>query len=188
MSCIIDPKAGTHFVGKIFVSPHACDRATEHFGVDRAKAPMYVMDNLRKATLVSAHVIDEEGKPARMFAYKRTVYIVHPTDSTVYTLYPQHKANEIVRNPIERIIQRAINSAERKEKREVKRISIRKAELSVERAQAELRRAKSESGRVVSEMAARIAEIDKEIRALDTEMINVQREKTNVMKSVVAYV
>ncbi|MCM3784363.1 hypothetical protein M3231_15370 [Neobacillus mesonae] len=188
MSCAIDPKAGTHFVGKIFVSPHACDRATEHFGVDRSKAPMYVMDLLRKASLVSAHVIDEEGKPARMFAYRRTVLIVHPTESHVYTVYPQHKANEIVRNPIERIIQRAINAAERKEKREIKRINIRKAELSVERAQAELRRAKSESNRVVSEMTARIAEIDKEVRALDAELISVQREKTNVMKSVVAYV
>lgn len=188
MSCAIDPKAGTHFVGKIFVSPHACDRATEHFGVERSKAPMYVMDLLRKASLVSAHVIDEEGKPGRMFAYRRTVFIVHPTESTVYTIYPQHKANEIVRNPIERIIQRAINAAERKEKREIKRINIRKAELSVERAQAELRRAKSESNRVVSEMAARIAEIDREISALDAELIHVQREKTNVMKSVVAYV
>ncbi|WP_145412435.1 hypothetical protein [Paenibacillus xylanexedens] len=23
----IDPQAGTHFIGKIFVTPHACDRA-----------------------------------------------------------------------------------------------------------------------------------------------------------------
>lgn len=30
---LVDPKAGTHFTGKIFVSPHACDRAVEHFGI-----------------------------------------------------------------------------------------------------------------------------------------------------------
>jgi hypothetical protein len=188
MSVAIDPKAGTHFVGKIFVSPHALDRAVEHFGIERGKAPMYVMDMLRNASLVSERVVDEEGKPGRMFAYRRTVFIVHPTEATVYTLYPQHKANELIRNPIEKLIQRAIKAAERKEKREIKRIEIRKAEISVERAQAELRRAKSESSRVIAEMNARIAEIDRELAALDRELIEVQREKTNIMKSVVAYV
>jgi hypothetical protein len=184
----IDPQAGTHFIGKIFVTPHACDRAVEYFGVDRSKAPKYVMDMLRKSSLVSEHVIDEDGKPARMFSYRRTVFIVHPTEATVYTLYPQHKAHESVRNPIERIILRAMKAAERKEKREVKRINVRKAELIVERSQAELRRVKSESSRVVAEMTARINEIDSELKALEREILQVQREKTNVMKSVVAYV
>ncbi|KAA8750184.1 hypothetical protein [Paenibacillus sp. UASWS1643] len=184
----IDPKAGTHFVGKIFVRPHACDRAVEHFGVERSKAPMYVMDLLRKSSLVSEHVVDEDGNPGRMFSYKRTVFIVHPTEDTVFTLYPQHKAHESVRNPIERIILRAMKAAERKEKREIKRINVRMAEITVERAQAELRRVKSESARIVAEMTARIAEIDSELKALEREILLVQREKTNVMKSVVAYV
>ncbi|MBE3649150.1 hypothetical protein [Paenibacillus polymyxa] len=188
MSIAIDPKAGTHFIGKIFVSPHACDRAVEHFGVERAKAPMYVMDLLRKSSLISEHVIDEDGKPGRMFAYRRTVFIVHPSESTVYTLYPQHKANEIIRNPIERLIQRAVKAAERKEKREAKRINVRKAELAVERAEAELRCIKSESNRVIAEMNARVNEIDVELRNLERELFEIKREKTNLMKSVVAYV
>lgn len=188
MSCAIDPQAGTHFIGKIFVTPHALDRAVEHFGIDRSKAPMYVMDMLRKATLISAHVVDEDGKPARMFAYRRTAFIVALTEQTVLTLYPQHLGAETIRNPIERIIQRAVSAAERKEKRETKRINIRKAELSVERAQLELRRAKSESERVVTEMSAKIAGIDAEMARLDRELLVIQREKTNLMKSVVAYV
>lgn len=184
----IDPKAGTHFIGKIFVTPHALDRATEHFGIDRSKAPMHVMDLLRKAALVSGHVIAEDGNPARMFAYKRVAFIVHLTESTVYTLYPQHMACETVRNPIERVIQRAIKAAERTEQREVKRITVRKAELAIERAGCEIRRAKSESVRVIADMTDKIAVIDVEMTRLDRELIGVRREKTNVMKSCVAYV
>lgn len=187
MSIAIDPKAGTHFIGKIFVSPHACDRAVEYFGVDRSKAPMHVMDLLRKSSLISPLVCDEEGKPARMFAYRRTVFIVHPTEDTVYTLYPQHKANESVRSPIENLILRSIKTAERREKREQKRISIRKAELHIERGQAELRLAKSGSSRVIAEMDARITVIDEELRKLNRELIEAQREKTNIMKSAAAY-
>ncbi|MNV07207.1 hypothetical protein D3C71_976270 [compost metagenome] len=188
MSYVIDPLAGTHFIGKIFVTPHACDRAVTHFGVDRSKAPVFVMDGLRKSTLISPHVVAEDGKPARMFAYRRTVYIVHPTEATVYTVYPQHLANETLRNPIERLIQRTMRSAERKEQRETKRINIRKAELAIERAAFELRRAKSESIRVITDMNERIADIDAEVESLNRELLEIQREKTNMMKSVVAYV
>jgi len=184
----IDPKAGTHFIGKIFVKPHALDRAKEHFGVERSEAPMWVMDRLRKASLISAHVIDEFGNPARMFGYQRIVFIVHPTEQTVITLYPQHKANESVRNPIERLIQRAMRSAERKEQRERKRINIAKAELAIERASYELRRAKSDSVKVIADMNEKIANIDAKISELDSELFEIQREKTNLMKSVVAYI
>ncbi|MEK3836497.1 hypothetical protein [Paenibacillus sp. FSL R7-0128] len=188
IAAAIDPQAGTHFIGKIFVTPHACDRAVEYFGVDRSKAPMHVMDMLRKATLISEHVVDEDGRPARMFAFQRTAFIVAPTEQTVLTLYPRHQAPEALRNPIDRIIQRAVNAAERKEKRETKRINVRKAELSVERAQLDLRRAKSESERIVAEMTARIGLIDAECAKLSRELLDIQREKTNLMKGVVAYV
>ncbi|WP_449600341.1 hypothetical protein [Paenibacillus sp. Marseille-Q9583] len=188
IAATIDPQAGTHFIGKIFVTPHALDRAVEYFGIERSKAPMYVMDMLRKATLISEHVVDEEGKPARMFAYQRTAFIVAPTEQTVLTLYPRHQAPESLRSPIDRIIQRAVSAAERKEKRETKRINVRKAELSVERAQLDLRRAKSESDRVVAEMTARIGLIDAECVKLARELLEIQREKTNLMKGVVAYV
>ncbi|WP_018755158.1 hypothetical protein [Paenibacillus terrigena] len=188
MSIAIDPKAGTHFVGKIFVKPHACDRAVEHFGIDRAAAPMFVMDILRKSSLVSEHVIDEDGKPARMFAYQRTVLIVHPTESTVFTLYPQHKANAVIRNPIEKLIQRVIKSAERNEVREVKRINVNMAELAVERANLGLRLAKTDSNRVIADLNDKISEIDGRIAQLKRDLIDAQREKTNLMKSIAAYV
>lgn len=184
----IDPKAGTHFIGKIFVKPHALDRAVEHFGVDRSEAPMWTMGRLRKASLISTHVIDEFGNPARMFGYQRIVFIVHPTEQTVITLYPQHKANENVRNPIERLIQRAMRAAERKEQRETKRINIAKAELAIQRAGYELRRAKSDSLSVIADMTDKITQIDAQINEYNVELFEIQREKTNTMKSVVAYI
>lgn len=188
MTVAIDPKAGTHFFGKIFVKPHACDRAVEHFGVDRAQAPMWVMDRLRKSSLISPHVIDEFGNAGRMFGYQRIVFIVHPTESTVVTIYPQHKANEAIRNPIERIIQRMMRTAERKEQRETKRINVTKAELAIERAGYELRIAKTDSLKVMADMNERIAQIDAKVANLDRELFDIQREKTNLMKSVAAYV
>jgi hypothetical protein len=188
MSIAIDPKAGTHFTGKIFVTPHACDRATEHFGIDRSKAPMFVMDILRKAALIDPDVIDDNGNSARMFAHNRVVLIVSPTESTVITIHPQSQANEVVRSPIERIIQRAIKAAQRKEVRETKRITVRKAELMVERANCELRQAKSESVKVIADMNAKITEIDIEIAKLERELFDIKREKKTIMKSVAAYV
>jgi len=189
MSSAIDPKSGTHFSGlKIFVSSHALDRAVEHFGIERSAAPVYVMDLLRKASLISPRVIDEGGKSGRMFAYRRTVYIVHPTEPTVFTLYPQFLACEDVRSPIERIIQRTIKAAERKEAREVRRINVCKAELFVERAQYELRRMKSDSTRIIAEMCDKIADIDARVTQFNRDILEVEREKTNTMKSVVAYV
>ncbi|MGF9711677.1 hypothetical protein [Paenibacillus naphthalenovorans] len=187
-SAAIDPLAGTHFTGKIFVTPHACDRAVEHFGIDRAKAPMYVMDMLRKAALIDPEVIDENGKLGRLFAYRRTAFVVSPHEDTVITLYPQHKANETVRNPIERLIQRALAAARRKEQRETKRINVKKAELGVERAECVLRLAKTDSAAVSEKMRDRITKIDGEIADLDREIIEIKRERTNIAKSVVAYV
>lgn len=188
MNYAIDPKAGAHFVGKIFVTPHACDRAVEHFGVDRARAPMYVMDLLRRAALVDPDVIDENGKRGRLFAYQRTAFVVAPDEDTVITLYPQHKANEAVRGPVERIIHRALAAAKRKESRETKRIRIRTAELGVERAECALRLAKTDSVSVADKMNERIMQIDRELADLERELIDVRRERTNIAKSVVAYI
>jgi hypothetical protein len=188
MEYAIDPRAGTHFVGKIFVTPHACDRASEHYGVERSKAPGYVMDNLRKSVLISDAVVNEDGRPARMFAYHRMVFVVHPTEPTVYTTYPQHRACDAVRSPLEKIIQRSVKAAERKEQREGKRITIRKAELAIERAGYEIKRAKSESVRVISDMGDKIVDVEAEIARLDAELLEVKREKTNVMKSIAAYI
>jgi hypothetical protein len=188
MSLAIDPKAGTHFTGKIFVTPHALDRVVEHFGITRSQAPVFVMDNLRKASLVSANVISDKGDSARMFAYRRMLFIVDLTEATVITVHPQHEASESIRNPIERIIQRAVKSAERHEQREIKRLTVRKGELHVERAECDLRRIKSESIRVISDMSDKISGIDAEIQRIEREVFEVKREKKTIMKSVAAYI
>ena len=188
MSYAIDPKAGTHFTGKIFVTPHALDRAVEHFGISRGDAPAWVMERLRKAALIDPDVIDDNGNSARMFTYNRTIFIVAADTSTVITLHPQQAASDSVRSPIERILQRAVKAAQRKEARETKRISIEIAELTVQRANYELRRAKSESLKVIADMNTKIQDIDRDVAKLQRELFEIRREKKTIMKSVSVYV
>src|SRR5205085_6842932 len=148
MSLTIDPKAGTHFTGKIFVTPHACDRAVERFGVERGQAPMHVMDLLRKAALIDAEMTDDNGSLKRLFAYKGTAFVVDAKNDTVVTVYPMTTVCEAVKAPIERVLKRIIAAAKRDEKREVKRLTIEKAELGVERAAMALSLAKTDSPKV----------------------------------------
>ncbi|MCD9024361.1 hypothetical protein [Cohnella silvisoli] len=185
---ILDPRAGTHFTGKIFVVPHALDRAVEYFGVDRAQAPMHVMDLLRKSALLDPDVIAEDGNRGRLFVYKRTAFIVAPNEDTVITLYPQQTAAAAVIDGVQRVLHAALRTAQRKEAREIKRLNVRKAELAVERAECELRRIKTTSVRVVAQMDERLTEINEEIAEIDTLIYEAKREKTTLAKGLCAYI
>lgn len=187
MTIALDPKAGTHFTGKIFVTPHACDEAAKDFGVDRAKAPIYVMDNLRKAAFIS-NIVNEDGRPGRLFGYKRMAFVVAPETDTVITVYPRHNVNQALSDSVKKLLTGALKSADRKEKVAEKRISIAKAQLNVERAECELRRAKSQSITVIDAMITRVNDIDAEIIALDRELLEIKREKTNLANSIVVFV
>lgn len=188
MSLAIDPKKGTHFPGNIIVSSHALDRTVEHFGVNRAQAPAWVKERLRKAALIDGHNVEEDGRITRMFTYNRVVFIVDAMEPCVVTTYPQKAAHNSIKSPIERIIQRTIKAAQRKEATETKRINVAIAELNVQRANCELRRTKSESLKVIADMDAKIHAIDVEIAELREELADVRREKKSIMKSVAVYV
>lgn len=188
MSTLLDPLAGTHFTGKIFVTPHACDRAAEHFGIERGLAPMHVMDLLRKSALVDPNVIGEDGRHGRLFAYKRTAFIVALNEDTVITLYPQATSSAAVIDGVHKVIAAALKAAQRKETREIKRLNVRKAELAVERAECELRKLKTASVNVVQAMIDRVAEIDAEYVGINEEIFEAKREKTTLAKGICAFI
>lgn len=183
----IDPKAGKHFPGKIFVTPHACDRATEHLGISRGEAPVHVMGLLRKSAFIDT-VTGDDGNTQRLFAYRGTAFIVSAEEDTVITLYPQQDANQTVLDSVRTVLAKTLRSARAKEKRETRRITIEIAELNVERAELVLRAAKTTSKRVMQMAELRIGEIDGEVTQLERELSEIRREKKNIVKSIAAFV
>lgn len=149
---------------------------------------MFVMDLLRKSSLIDADVLGEDGNPGRLYAYKRTAFVVAKDADTVITLYPQEQAPESVLDSVQKVLRASLTSARRKENREIKRLDIRKAELAVERAECELRRLKTASNNVEKTLAERIAEIDAEVSAIDLQIFEVKREKTTLAKGICAYI
>lgn len=186
MTTLIDPKAGAHFTGKIFVTPHACDEAAKDFGVDRSKAPMYVMDQLRRASFI-ADIVNEDGRPSRLFGYKRMAIVVAPDTATVITVYPRHQANSGVSETVQKALLRALKSANRKEKLAEKRINIAIAQLNVELANCELKKARSESLNVIGAMKQRQADVRRAISELERELLAIKREKTTLANDIVMY-
>ncbi|GMK47601.1 hypothetical protein PghCCS26_47310 [Paenibacillus glycanilyticus] len=185
---VIDPKGGTHFTSKIFVVPHALDRAVEYFRIERSAAPMYVMDMLRKASLIDPHVIGEDGNPGRLFAYKRTAFVVALTEDTVITLYPQETAAKHVIEGVGKVLQRALKAAQRTEARELKRLAIRRAELNVKRAELELRLLCTNSTSVIRRVNEEITKIDAELAAIVNEEFEIKREKSTIAKGICAFI
>jgi len=185
----IDPKAGTHFTGKIFVTPHALDRATEYFGVKPgSERTNYVMDMLRKASLIDPCVIGEDGNSCRLFAYKRTALIVDLIDDTVVTIYPREEASLELRDGVEKVLARLLKAAQRTEARELKRLAIRKAELNVQRAELELRLLYANLPAIKRKINEEITNINAEMNAVDSAAYEVKREKSTLAKGICAFI
>lgn len=184
---VIDPKAGTHFIGKIFVVPHALDRVTEHFDVERSAAPAWVMDRLRKASLVDPDVIGEDGTARRLFVYQRIAFIVAQHEDTVVTVYQQEKAPEDVRNNVGKVLMRALKAAQRTEKRELRRLTIEKAEVNVKRAELELRRLKTNLLSLQRKIDEELSLLAYELKRIDSDIFAVKREKSSLAKGICAY-
>ncbi|NOU98437.1 hypothetical protein [Paenibacillus planticolens] len=149
---------------------------------------MHVMDLLRKASLIDANVLGEDGNSARLYAYKRTAFVVALHEDTVITMYPREDSPITVRESVAKALTTVLRAAQRKETREIKRLELRRAELTVERAECALRKLKTASIKVARQMDGRIAEIDGEIAAINAEIFEVRREKTTLAKGIAAYV
>ncbi|ANY67692.1 hypothetical protein BBD42_15375 [Paenibacillus sp. BIHB 4019] len=182
----IDPAAGTHFTGKIFVTPHALDEAVKDFGVERAKAPMYVMDNLRRAAFI-AHIVNEDGRPSRLFGYRRMAFVVAPDTATVITVYPRHNVNPTLAESVQRVLIRSLKAAARKERAESKRTAVAIATLNVEYAECELRKVRSNSVKTIESMTVRQTEIKREINVMERDLLELRRENTNLANSIIVY-
>lgn len=187
-NAVIDPKAGTHFTGKIFVTPHALDRATEHFGIERSAAPVFVMDKLRRATLIESSYVGEDGITRRLFAFKRTAFIVATNEDTVITIYPQENAVSHVIDGVNKVLLRALRAAQRTEARELKRLAIRKAELNVQRAELELRLLCANLPAAKRKINDELTNIDAEVVKIDAAVFDVKREKSTLAKGICAFI
>lgn len=186
---ILDPRAGTHFTGKIFVTPHALERAVEHFGIERGRAPMHVMDLLRKSALIDAQMTGEDGATHRLFAYKRIAFIVAAAEDTVITLYPQEATtNATITDNVAKVLMKVLRAAQRTEKRELHRLAIRKAELNVQRAELELRIVYANMNVVKRKLNEELAQVKAEINAVDAAAFDVKREKSTLAKGLCAYI
>lgn len=184
---LLDPNAGGHFKANINVLPHACERAVEHFRVDRREASRFITENLRKSSFVS-YITHEDGRLQRLFGFNRIAFVVDAADDTVITVYPQHQANAAVLEPVHKVLIRALKAADRKEKAEERRIKVEKAQLAIKRAECELRIARTSSRKVTVTMRAEIEDIDAKSAELGRQLTEIKREKKNLAKSIVAFI
>jgi len=190
MKNVIDPKAGTHFPmpTKIFVTPHALDEAVKDFGIERSKAPMHVMDLLRKSALIDPYIVGDDGNPVRLFAYKRQAFIVSLDSDTVVTTYRRDSAADLIRNAVEPVLRRVLRAAQREEAAELKRLAVMKAELSVRRAECELAQLLTKRPTKARSLLEEITQIDAEITQINTEMVSARQRKSTLAKGICAYV
>jgi hypothetical protein len=187
-SLALDTRAGTHFAtDKIYVTPHALDECTKDFGIERAKAPVFVMNRLRKASYIS-EVIGEDGNAARLFGHKRMAFVVSLTEPVVITVYPQDTIDTPVNEAVTKILTRSLRASERKVKTDTKRLGVQIAEWNVKRAELNLRIARTESRKTVADMSAMITDIDTEIRELERQSFEIRREHTRLARSLIAYI
>lgn len=185
----IDPKAGTHFTGKIFVKPHALDRATEHFGIKRSDAPVFVMDRLRKAALIDAEFMGECGNVGRLFTYGGIAFVVAIGEATVITLYPEKvRAQESLTKSVAAVIKRMIKSAQRTEAAELKRLTKLRADVNLELATVEHGIAHGSGKATIRKLTDKAVELRAEIERIDNEIVTTKRAKATVLKNVCAYV
>ncbi|MBJ6364201.1 hypothetical protein ACFOQM_23560 [Paenibacillus sp. GCM10012307] len=186
---IVDPAAGTHFTGKIFVTPHACDRAVEYFGIERKHAPLHVMDLVRKSALIDPHVVGEgSSEPARLFAYDRFAFVVNLREDAVITIYPRQYASEQLRKEVGRVLKKVLTASQREEKQILRKLALKQAELNVAKAEAELRLLKTNLTKVKRKLSAEIAEIVVELTRIEDERLSALRRKTTLAKDICAYV
>lgn len=102
--------------GKIFVTPHAIDRAIELFDFDdRRDAMHFIREGLRESTFIS-EIVGETGKVDRLFAKNRLAFVVDRTEDVVITVYIREVVDKELRGEVQEAITQHLASLIQSEK------------------------------------------------------------------------
>ncbi|MCU6709305.1 hypothetical protein M6D81_11365 [Paenibacillus sp. J5C_2022] len=178
-----------NFIGKVYVSQHAIDRAVERFSIAPEKAEQWVRDNVKKARFVSVTVSAEDGgKESRLFVWQRVAYLLAMDMDRVITVYAQHHSLSSISGRVQTLLNRELTRAERKEAAAVRKAAIERAELAIERAKCDYRMTVTPSAAVIKANTKRIREIDRRMAEIDAEVLAVKKEKSAIARGLIAYI
>lgn len=185
---IFDINAGMHFQDKqVGVTTHAIDQAVEDFGVKREEAESWIVSRLRQAQYIG-EMYGENRKKVRLFGHHRIAFILAIDDDVVITIYPRHKVDERLRNPVEEVIRTVIQNSEKQ---------VERAEVVADRALVALRellqkaiqmRENAENEAVKNAAEEWIQDIHSRIEAEEKQIDEAHQEHARLLKGVVAYV
>lgn len=175
-----------NFIGKVYVSQHAIDRASSRFNVDKAKAEQWIRDNVRKARYVST-ILSGDGKTSRLFTFQRVAYILAVDSDHVVTVFEQHHAPAELTQRVRKLILAELAKYERKEAVVERTVNVEKSRLAIEIARCNYRMMVTPSKTVIQANTKRLREIENIYAELDAKLTEIRREKTSIAHGLVAY-
>jgi len=188
MTAAVVSEQSRNFVGKVYVSQHAIDRAVERFSIAPDKAEQWIRDNVKKARYVAVTVSAEDGgRESRLFVWQRVAYLLAMDMDRVITIYAQHHAPSSLSQRVQSLLNRELMRAERKEAAAIRKAEIERAELSIEQARCNYRMTVTPSAAVIKVNTKRLREIERRLAEIDTEVLAVKKEKSAIARGLIAY-
>lgn len=173
------------------IHKHAKDRALERYGMNAETFGNFVCKNFRKFKFVSiTYGYTEE--PSRMFIFDNKTFVFALLDNLLITTYPcdTKKETESSRRYRQRLIKRKtftiddeVRKIERKETKELRNLTLYRAELESEISERRKEYAKSRSASKKIALAARIEALKMRIEELPAEMVSIKVEKIRKLQA-----
>lgn len=183
-----DINAGTHFDGReIGISNHAAEAAVEDFRIPETEARDWIKSQLRKAQYIG-EMYGDNGVKVRLFGYQRIAFIVARDADVVITVYPRHKVDPVLRNPIEKIVQDAVAAAEARIAAAEQAASTVIAGFEAGKARAEMMKAEATDPALLEGLDAWIRDLEDMIANENDHVDVVRQDHARLLKGVVAYV
>lgn len=168
-----------HFENEVYITPHAADKAMELFGfTSRLEARRFIRNSLNKATYIS-DIENEEGKKDRLFAYRRTAFVLDRTQDTVITIYIRDNVDKELREKVRDLLCDHIKELHKQEE-----------ELEEELLSLEIERSLLEELKKIDESLVRDEELyflDKYVIRKREELADFKLERSKVVKGAVAF-
>jgi len=166
------------------VSNHAHKRAVERFGV---KDPQnWVRQKMEHAKYMD-EVIDEKGKPGRLFACNG-VNLDLALDNPVVTTVMIPQACRKSKRSIERLARKEIDKAEKDEVRAIRRAEVLRGEIEMELGELRIKLARSRSFPKQLSYKGRIKALEMRLADLPEEQTEAKRQKTRIVRGFAAFV